>query len=142
MFHKCTKLFLLFTILTSCIEENRNKAKISWIPNEKLIDFDIQTVMTMDDIFELSDDESEKLHSDKFNPKTDTIIYKKNEIYITYLALTNGCAKYGGDLEIKNDTILLKLININDTECTEQSGDRVRFRIKNPENKRYTVIKW
>lgn len=97
--------------------------------------------MTMDSLFTLSDSTYNMLKSNSFNEKTDTIRYNANEIYVSYLTVVNGCAEYKGDFFIKDDTIDLNLININDQACTEEECDRIVFRIKNVDNKNYKIIK-
>jgi len=98
--------------------------------------------MTMDDIVKLDHRAYQKLQSNEFNKKTDTIRFDKEIIYISYLSIVNGCADYSGDIEIKKDSIFLKLNNINGIECTEQRCDRLIFKIRNPNKEKYKVVKW
>jgi len=110
--------------------------------HDRLLDFQSKTVMDMDDLIEAEEVFYKNLTSDKFNPKTDTIRFDKDVIYISYLSLVNGCSKYKGDIEVNADSIILELKNINGIECTEQRCDRLIFKIKNPENKKYKIKKW
>jgi hypothetical protein len=130
--------FFLLT-LSSC---NKNKPeKIEFKPNDRLIDFDMGLVLNQDDIIQLKQSEYELINSKKFNPKTDTIKYKDREISVSYLTFTKGCAEYGGDIKIKEDSIYLELIHTNGIVCGEEVCDRVKFRIRNPENRKYKIIK-
>jgi hypothetical protein len=79
--------------------------------------------------------------SKEFNPKTDTIKYIGNEIQISYLEALTGCVEYGGDMEIKNDSLILKLVTLNNEECPELEFARVTYRIKNAENIKYKISK-
>jgi hypothetical protein len=108
-------------------------------PNERLLYFSTKTIMEID---QLNDDEYYSINSDEFNDKTDTIRFTNDEIYISYLSLVTGCANYSGDMQIKGDSIILDPFNTNDIVCTEQSCDRVVFRIKNKGNKKYKIKKW
>ena len=76
-----------------------------------------------------------------FDPKTDTIKYTEKEIYISYITELTGCVKYGGDIEIKKDSLLLKLVPINNIACSELDIARVVYRIKNPKNIKYKIGK-
>ena len=80
-----------------------------------------------------------RIGSKEFNPKTDTIKYIGNEIQISYLEALTGCVKYGGDMEIKDDSLILKLVTLNNEECPELEFARVTYRIKNTENIKYKI---
>jgi hypothetical protein len=123
--------------LTAC-----GTKKQEYKPDDKLIDFQSYTVMSMDSIIESGEENYKRIYSENFNPKTDTIRYEKDLIYISYLSIVNGCAEYGGDIEIKNDSLLLNLRDIGEISCTEQRCDRLIFKIKNLEDKKYKIKKW
>ncbi len=82
------------------------------------------------------------IYSQDFNNKTDTVEYRGNYIYISYLSMVNGCSEYDGDLEFKADSIILKLDNTSGIECTESRCDRLVYKIRNPENKKYKIKKF
>ena len=98
--------------------------------------------MSMDSIIESGEENYKRIYSENFNPKTDTIRYEKDLIYISYLSIVNGCAEYVGDIEIKNDSLILNLRDIGEISCTEQRCDRLIFKIKNLEDKKYKIKKW
>ncbi len=134
----------LTTILTIIILINSCgiKKKEELVFNEKLISFSDSIIMEMDDLMELDSSFLQGVFSDNFYEKTDTIEFDQNEIYVSYLAIVNGCADYAGDVQFNGDTIVLELINKRDYECTEHRCDRVVFRIKNEGNKKYIIKKW
>ena len=82
------------------------------------------------------------LNEPTFNPKTDTIKYLKNSIYISYLTFNNGCDDLAGNFIKKGDSIKIKLVNLNGYTCTERICDRVLIQIKNYENKKFKITKW
>ncbi len=73
---------------------------------------------------------------------TDTIQYRENEIYISYLGIVNSCAEYAGDIRFMEDTIVLELKNKGGRECASQTCARIRFTIKNQGNRKYIIKKW
>jgi hypothetical protein len=77
-----------------------------------------------------------------FNPKTDILKFEKNMIYISYLTYVNACAQYTGDIQIRNDSIILKAKNTKDEECASGRIDRFIYRIRNYANKKYTIVKY
>ncbi len=96
----------------------------------------------MDELVELPTEEYRILKSEKFNSKTDTIRFEKDLIYVSCLSVVNGCGNYAGNIEFKNDSIHLKLVDTIGIACTEQRVDRLRYKIKNSENKKYGIKKW
>lgn len=130
-------VIILVLFLSAC-ETKKQEYKI----NDRIVGFQSYTVMSMDSILATGEKNYKLIYSERFNPKTDTIRYEKDLIYISYLSIVNGCAEYCGDLEIKNDSLILKLRNIGENECTEQRCDRLVFKIKNFENKKYKIKKW
>lgn len=73
--------------------------------------------------------------------KTDTIRFENDFIYISYLSIVNGCSKYIGNIKIKNDSIHLRLIDTARYVCTEERVDRLVYKIKNSQNKKYIIKK-
>lgn len=124
---------LISTFFISC-KPKENK-------HERLIKFNNYTVMNVDEIILSDSTFINDIYSNEFNKSTDTIEYKDQYIYVSYLSIVNGCATYEGNLEIKSDSIILKLNNISGIECTEIRCDRLIYKINNPENKRYTIKK-
>ncbi|MFM7857268.1 MAG: hypothetical protein ACKO96_36450 [Flammeovirgaceae bacterium] len=110
--------------------------------HEKLISFSDIFVMEIDSLLTLDSTLQQSVYSDKFSDKTDTIQFSDNEIYISYLGITNGCAQYNGDIQFKGDTIILDLINKGYYVCTSETCDRIKFRIKNEGDKKYVIKEW
>jgi hypothetical protein len=98
--------------------------------------------MEIDSLLTLDSTLQQSIYSDMFSDNTDTIQFSDTEIYISYLGITNGCAKYAGDIQFKGDTIILDLINNGDYVCTSETCDRIKFRIKNEGDKKYIIKKW
>ena len=80
-----------------------------------------------------------KIMSNQFNPKTDTIKYYPNKIYISYLRVLPSCAKYSGNIEFRKDTLSLLMENLSETVCTEEDCLWVVYEIENKENKKYMI---
>lgn len=133
---KSIGLIFLIGLLISC------EKKAKFIRNDNLLEFQSLTIMDMDELVDSGEENYQKLNSEKFNLKTDTIRYKKDVIYISYLSIVNGCGQYVGNIEMKNDSILLKLVDTVGIACTEQRVDRLIYKIKNSENKKYLIKKW
>ena len=133
------KLFYFLTAFTiiSCGKKAEEETFIDFKPNENLTSFKIEKIVND----EYTDSSPDSLFAKNFDPKTDTIKYTEKEIYISYLTSLTGCVKYGGDIEIKKDSLLLKLIPINNIACTELDIGRVVYRIKNPKNIKYKIGK-
>jgi hypothetical protein len=125
-------------LLGSC----STKTKTEFIPNDRLISFSDKFVMEIDSLLELDTSFQQAIFSEHFFDKTDTIRFNQNEIYISYLGIVNGCSDYTGDIQFKGDSLILDLVNIGDYACTSQTCDRIKFRIKNEENKKYIIKKW
>jgi hypothetical protein len=130
---------VIFILFTSC---QSRKQEILDKRNKNLLDFKSKTVLDMDEIVERGEKKFQELNSPNFNSKTDTIRFKDNNIYVSYIALVNGCAEYIGDINYKNDSIFLNLINVGEYECTEQRADRLTFIINNPKNRKFAIVKW
>lgn len=133
--------FFAFIVFISCDGKSQKEAYqetfIDFKPKENIASFKISEIVNG----EYSDNCPDSLFAKNFDPKTDTIVYNEREIYISYLAGLTGCVKYEGDIEIKNDSLILKLVPINNLACTELNIGRVIFRIKNPENLTYKIAK-
>lgn len=111
--------------------------------HDQLISFKSLFIMDMEDIFERPETEYQKLTDNiNFYPETDTIKYFKDTIYISYLTYVNACADYSGDIEIRNDSLILKAKNILGQECASGRIDRFTYKIYNPDNKNFTIIKY
>ncbi|AWA31154.1 hypothetical protein HYN48_14215 [Flavobacterium magnum] len=136
------KYILLSTLalFISCRKTAEENA-IEFQPNKNLIDFKITHGLNEDEVYKLNDDQLQYLNSEKFNPKTDTIMYKKNELYISYLTFMTSGPEYRGDFKIKGDSLLLEIIPFADYALTEQMADRIVFKIANNENKKFKIKK-
>jgi hypothetical protein len=128
---------LLALILFSCREKVPEETVIDFKPNKDVLSF--QIVKIVND--EYTEKNSDSLLTKNFDPKTDTIKYSEKEIYISYLTRLTGCVKYAGDVEIKKDSLLLKLVPINNISCSELDIARIVFRIKNQKNIEYKIFK-
>ena len=134
--------FIIYAIIAffffSC--ENKIPEKeilIDFKPNENIILFKVSKILNN----EYSKKRPDSLFSKNLDPKTDTIKYTEKEIYISYLGPLTGCVKYGGDIEIKHDSLFLKLVPINNEVCSELLIGRIVYKIKNPNNKNFKVKK-
>jgi hypothetical protein len=133
----------LFYVLTaflvlSCGKKVPEETIIDFKPNKNVISFKIAANLNGNYSEHLPD----SLYSRGFDPKMDTIKYEKNEIYVSYVAGLTGCVKYAGDVAVKNDSLLLKLVTINNMACTELDIARVVFKIKNPKNEKFKIGKY
>jgi len=133
---RCTLLIFLF----SCKEESEEQETVTL--HRRLISCTISQALTEEEFMKITPEAYDKMYSPAFNPKTDTIRYSNDTIYISYLSITNGCANNVGDINIGDDSIIyLRLINLNDYVCTEIGCDRIQFKIKNPKKKKYKIMK-
>jgi hypothetical protein len=132
---KILVLLSIILVTISCQTKKEEPRK----SNERLLYFSTKTVKEID---QLTEEEYYDINSDGFNVKTDTIEFSNNQIYISYLSFVTGCANYSGDIQIRGDSIILDPYNTLDYVCTEQSCDRVIFRIENKGNKKYKIKKW
>lgn len=129
--------WIVITLIISCSNHEQVRK------HEQLIYFKSQFVIDMDEIFDRPETEYQRLTDNlNFYPETDTIKYENDTIFISYLTYVNACAKYSGDIEIKNDTLILKATNVLEEECTSGRIDRFTYKIYNPDNKKYTIIKY
>lgn len=126
-------------ILSAC-----GSKKEEFKPHQRLLTFQGYTVMSQDSIISICESDTsfmQRIENENFENKSDTIRYDEDMIYVSYLSIVNGCAQYSGDIEIKDDSIFLKLKNINGLYCTEMRCDRLMFGIRNVENKKYKIFK-
>lgn len=131
-------ILILLLLLNCCNTQRRSE----FTPDDRLISFDDEFVMEMDSLMELDTSFYEAIFSAHFFDRTDTILFDENEIYISYLGVVNGCADYAGDIKFNGDSLILDLINTGNYVCTSQTCNRMRFRIKNEEKKKYIIKKW
>ena len=140
---RLTILLAIIILFNSCGTKKKEDLKKKELGlNENLISFRDSKVMEIDDLLQLDSSFYKSVFSGDFYEKTDTIEFYQNEIYVSYLAIVNGCADYAGDVQFNGDTLVLKVINQLDYVCTEQRCDRLTFRIKNEGNKKYIIKKW
>ncbi len=121
------------------INEDKKVAVIH--PN--LISFKSIYIAEEDGEVEMSDEEFKRLYDDiNFYTETDTISYTKDTIYISYLTIVNACAEYEGNIEYRNDSLILSAYNTRDEECASGTINRLIYKVHNPENKRYFIKKF
>jgi hypothetical protein len=80
-----------------------------------------------------------EITSENFDHPTDTMLYKQDTLYISYLIYLNSCGSYDGNIRFANDTLILLENNLSKQVCTSGRVDRFMFTISNPENKAYMV---
>ena len=130
-------------IFYSCSVQSEKTDEKKIQKHDNLISFRCEFEMDMDELFDKSDEEYQKLTDDiNFNAKTDTILYLNDTLYISYLTYVNACAEYAGNIEFKNDTIILDAYNILDEVCASGELDRFIYTIYNPENIKYKIVKY
>jgi hypothetical protein len=116
--------------------------KVEFQKHERLAEFRSWTVMGMDDLARASEQTYLQIESEQFNPETDTILYNNNSIYISCLSIVNGCGRYSGDIQMRSDSIFLNLVTVVEFACARERCDRLVYKIDNPENRKYKIIKW
>ena len=131
-------IYLVIIIFIGACSSPINETK-----HKQLIGFKSQFVMDMDEIFEKPESEYQKLTDEvNFYPETDTILYYTDTLYVSYLTYVNSCADYDGNIEIKGDSLFLKAQNIGEYECASGRVDRFSYIIHNPNNQKYTIVKF
>ena len=110
--------------------------------NPRLISFQAKAAYNADEIDTLNSNTYQRIISNKFNNRTDTITYLKGKIYISYLRATSGCSDYIGDIQFNKDTIELLIKNKSDTVCSERRVSRLVYSISNKDNKQYYTKKY
>lgn len=80
-----------------------------------------------------------EIWTEDFDPSTDTLLFKQDTIYASYLIYLNSCGDYDCDIRFDADTLLLLENNISKSQCEDGRVDRFMFTIHNPENKAYVV---
>jgi hypothetical protein len=113
---------ILFLVLISC---SKNEQAI----NKNLINFKSKF------LGELGSDDYEKL-LDKTKLKIKAQ-YIDDVIFVTNYVESNACGEYSGDIEIKNDSILLIFKSVSDLVCTSRSVEKLTYIINNPKEKKY-----
>ena len=137
---------LILAIMCSCTNNSDKKKETHNLPkiqkNERLISFRCKLVMNSEEMSSKSDKEFQQLIDHvNFHGETDTIRYSTDTLYISYLTSVNACASYDGNIEFHNDSLILKAINIGDIVCLSEEIDRFIYKIYNPENKKYIIIR-
>ena len=127
----------LVTQFVSCKNNEPKEILLDFKPNKNLISFKIAKIMNE----EYTNKRPDSLFSKNFDPKTDTIKYTENEIYISYLAGLTSCVKYSGDVVFKKDSLLLKLVPITNIACTELDIARVVYKVKNSKKIEFKIAK-
>ena len=134
--------FLRLTILTffllSCEDKKNKKDKLlDFKPSKDVVSFKIVKILNE----KFTSENINSLLKSELNPKHDTVKYTKNEIHVSYLEVLTGCVKYDGDIQVKKDSLILKLVPINNEACTELLIGRIEFVIRNPNNKTFKIVK-
>ena len=133
-------IFIGIIVLIEACSSSINEVKVK---HKQLIGFKSQFVMDMDELFEKPDSDYQKLTDGvNFYPETDTILYKSDTLYISYLTYVNSCAEYDGDIAIKGDSLFLKAKNIGEYECASGRIDRFVDTLHNPTNQKYIIVKF
>ena len=120
---------------------NSLEAMKNFKSNKDLIEFKIINGLTSIQVDKLNSNDFRYLNSKEFNPKTDTIRYENNEIYISYLTFLTSGPEYKADFKIKADSLILELKPFYDMVMTEEYADRLIFRIKNTGNRKFKILK-
>jgi hypothetical protein len=90
----------------------------------------------------LADSDDEKFDSILRKNKLNNleIKYLNDIIYVSYITEVNACSGSNGNIEIKNDSIVLKTFSNSEEVCTSTSVVRNTFIINNYEEKKYNII--
>lgn len=139
------KLFTLAVLVSalsySCTE--RTSTKSNKIKRDKrLLTFSAKMIYTVDSLEKLDNKIYQAISSQTFNSKTDTIVYLKNKIRVSFLRNAEGCAEYVGDVKFNKDTLKLLFINASGVYCTEENTWRLVYEIQNTNNRKYIVEKY
>ena len=119
------KYLYVFILLVfySCSQKNKNPI------NQNLIYFKSSFLA------EFGDEEYDKLEV-KLNSKVKAN-YLDDLIIATKYVEANACGNYGGNIEIRKDSIFLIYKLLSDEVCTSTSIQKVTFIINNPAEKKY-----
>ncbi len=129
---KIIQLLTLILFIASCNTVSEKKETES--RHEKLLGFKTSFIA------ELGEEEYFQLEDEVKSGKIETK-FINDIIYVSYYEELNACGKYDGDLEIKNDTIFLKVKLISDEVCTSLSINKVTFLIDNPGQSQKVIIR-
>lgn len=149
--------FLLILLIISCVRQGPKTtgeivdavshandttiSKKSFIQNSRLLNFKIEQINTIGDLYSRDSIRYNEIFSKDLVPGTDTVRYSRQKIFVTCIRPANGCAEYNGDLRIQNDTITLLLKNISGDGCKEMEEWRTTYQIENRDNKKYIIQK-
>lgn len=147
MRHENILLFSFFALtLCSCSNKVDKEAKnnninidsitqhIDIVTHKQLVRAEVKYLGDgMNENFEQYEKESEKAYTKKENKDTLLII----ESYFT----RSGCTGYEGNISVSSDTLILKLESNTNISCTELEYYRVIYKIRNPNRKKYIIIK-
>jgi hypothetical protein len=68
------------------------------------------------------------------------IIYKKDTVVAEFYRLVNKCKTTSGKIVVKNQTIKLSVVETGEG-CKELNVKKVKFIIRNPENKKFQFLR-
>ncbi|WP_136666908.1 hypothetical protein [Flavobacterium sp. H122] len=113
---------LLFAFI-SCLKKKENTT------NKNLIYFNSKFIS------ELGNNDYEKLLAKtKLKIKAQ---YLDDLIFVTNFVGSNACGQYTGNIEIKNDSIILVYKLVSNEVCTSTSVEKLTYIISNPKEKKY-----
>ena len=136
---KIILVIILFTTFNCRVKTAIKNNKYSI--DSRLLHFKITYVSDIDSVLKLPTAVQKSIFDSVFNLTTDTVIYGKTTTYVSCLTLLTGCAEYGGNIAISNDTLNLKVINTNGISCTETNCYRVIYEIDNPTLNQFYIFK-
>ncbi len=135
-------LTVLVSALTCSCNQPTSRASKQLKKDKSLLTFTAKMVYTVDSLGKLDNKIYQAISSSDFNSKTDTIVYLKNKIHISFLRNAAGCADYVGNVKIYKDTLKLLFINVSGVVCSEENTWRLVYEIKNTDNKKYIIAKY
>lgn len=135
-------IYLLSSLILSCSQTNESsnsenahdKVEDKRIVNDRLLAF--KSVY----LAELGQEKFFKLEKEIDKEKIE-IKYINDIIYVSYYEVLNSCGIYDGNIEIKSDSINLKIELISDEVCSSTVIEKVTFLIYNPDKKKKLIIK-
>jgi hypothetical protein len=109
--------------------------------NQKKLNTTNKRLLTFKSTF-IADSDNEKFDSILNQKKQNKleINYLNDIIYVSYITEINACTSSKGNIEIKNDTIILKTFSDSEIVCTSTSLVRNTFIINNYKEEKYIFI--
>lgn len=109
--------------------------------NQKKLNTTNKRLLTFKSTF-IADSDNEKFDSILKQNKLNNLEIKhlNDIIYVSYITEENACSDSNGNIEIKNDTIILKTFSNSEVVCTSTSLVRNTFIINNYKEEKYIFI--